>query len=132
MANPVGKPPLIITQEMIDKAESLAASGLTMEEIAGCLGIGERTFYEKKLEYPQFAQAIKNGKCKGIAMMANNLVKLAKGGNAAANIFFLKARAKWREADVMANDNALADKANVDIEATKSHIAKSKKSKKDE
>jgi len=108
-----GRPPFEITQEVIDKAESLAAAGLTMDEIAGCLGIGSRTLYEKKAEYPQFAQAISNGKCKGIGMMANNLVKLAKAGNAAANIFWLKARAKWKEKDeedVKAHAGALMEK----------------------
>ena len=93
----VGKPPLIITDEMIKKAESLAASGLTNEQIADCLDMGVTTFYEKSKIYTEFAQAIKRGKSKGIGMMANNLVKLAKGGNAAANIFWLKAQAKWRD-----------------------------------
>ena len=31
--------------------------------------------------------------------MANNLVELAKAGNAAANIFWLKSQGKWREKD---------------------------------
>jgi hypothetical protein len=92
-----GRPPLVITDEIIEKAESLAASGLTMEEIADCLNMGSTTLYEKKIEYPEFAAAIKRGKSKGIGMMANNLVELAKAGNAAANIFFLKSRAGWRE-----------------------------------
>lgn len=95
----VGKPPLIITEEMIKKAESLSAAGLTKEEIADCLDMGYSTLFEKEKEYPEFAEAIKRGKSKGIGMMANNLVKLAKAGNAAANIFWLKARAKWKEGD---------------------------------
>lgn len=94
----MARPAFEITDEVIEQAESLAANGLTMEEIAACLGIGERTFYEKKAAYPQFAQAIKRGKCKGIGMMANNLVKLAKAGNAAANIFWLKHHG-WSDQD---------------------------------
>lgn len=95
----MGKPRLEITKEMIEKAEELAGNGLTQQEIADCLGIGNSTLYEKLKEYPDFAEAIKRGKSKGIAMMANNLVTLAKNGNAAANIFFMKARAKWKEGD---------------------------------
>jgi hypothetical protein len=98
MAKP-GKPPLQITQEMIQKAESLAASGLTKQEIAQCLGMHYDTLNEKTKINPDFAEAIIRGKSKGIAMMANNLVKLAKAGNAAANIFWLKCQAKWREKD---------------------------------
>ena len=94
-----------ITDDLIAKAESLAASGLTIEEIAGCLGMGERTLYEKKASYPQLKQAISDGHHKGIGMMANNLVKLAKAGNAAANIFWLKARAKWRDGDERDQEN---------------------------
>ena len=94
---PMARPKFEITQEVIDKAESLAASGLTKEEIAGCLGISYQTLNEKTKMFPEFLEAIKNGQSKGIGMMANNLVKLAKAGNAAANIFWLKARAKWRD-----------------------------------
>lgn len=97
--HPGGRPRFEITDDIIARAESLAADGLTREEIALCLGMGTSTLYEKLNSYPELAEAINCGKAKGIAVMANNLVKLAKAGNAAANIFFLKARAKWREND---------------------------------
>ncbi len=106
MANTVIK----ITKEMIEKAEMLAGDGLTKQEIAHCLGIGHSTLYEKLKDNTELSEAINRGKSKGIAMMANNLVTLAKNGNAAANIFFLKARAKWREGD---EDNSdILNKAN--------------------
>ena len=118
----VGKPPLIITEEMIKKAESLSASGLTKEEIADCLDMAAGTLYEKQKQYPEFAEAIKRGRSKGIGMMANNLVKLAKGGNAAANIFWLKARAKWKEGDED-NEDSLK-RINHTLEQTKELINK--------
>lgn len=118
----VGKPSLKITDEMVEKAESLAAAGLTMYEIAQCLGMGQTTLYEKKAEYPKFAEAINRGKCKGIAMMSNNLVKLAKAGNAAANIFWLKARAKWKERDEEVED--MVAKATKLLDETKAIAAK--------
>jgi hypothetical protein len=109
MAKP-GRPKFAITNEVIAKTESLAAAGLTKQEISDCLGISYQTLNEKTKEYSDFSEAITKGKAKGIAMMANNLVKLAQGGNAAANIFFLKARAKWREGD---EDNSdILNKAN--------------------
>lgn len=118
----VGKPPLIITDEMIKKAESLAANGLTIQEICDCLDMGVSTLYDKCKEYPQFGEAIKRGKSKGIGMMANNLVKLAKGGNAAANIFWLKSRAKWKEGDE--DNNEAITKINQTLEQTKELIIK--------
>lgn len=93
----MARPPFEITDEVIEKAESLAANGLTKEEIADCLGICYMTLNRQEKANSAFSEAIKRGKSKGIAMMANNLVKLAKGGNAAANIFYMKARARWRE-----------------------------------
>lgn len=95
-----GRPKFEINPDVIEKVESLAANGLTKEEVALCLGISYQTLNEKTKENSDFSEAISRGKAKGIAVMANNLVKLAKAGNAAANIFFLKARAKWREGDL--------------------------------
>mgnify|MGYP001593264100 CR=1 FL=1 len=57
----VGKPPLIITEEMIQKAGEMASHGLTMEQIASCLGMGQSTMYDKFKKYPEFEEAIKNG-----------------------------------------------------------------------
>lgn len=84
----------------LKRVESLAASGLTLEQVAHCLGISYQTLNERSKEFADFSEAIKRGKSKGIGMMANNLVTLAKAGNAAANIFWLKSQAKWREKDV--------------------------------
>lgn len=95
----MARPKFEITEEIIKKAESLAANGLTKEEIAHCLDISYETLRVKSHEDAAFSGAIIRGRSKGIGMMANNLVKLAKGGNAAANIFWLKARAKWKEGD---------------------------------
>jgi hypothetical protein len=85
------------TPEILEKAESYAALGLTKEQIASCLGIGERTLYEKIHDCPQFAQALKRGLDKGIARMADLLVKHAQAGSVPSVIFFLKARAKWSD-----------------------------------
>ena len=116
----MARPPFEITQEVIDKAESLATNGLTKEEIAGCLGISYVTLNEKTKMFPAFLKAINDGKCKGIAMMANNLVKLAKAGNGACNIFYLKARAKWKE-----NDDEIIETLQKDMQEIKALALKS-------
>lgn len=109
-----GRPAIEITPEMIKKSESLAAQGLTIEQIASVLGIGERTLYEKQRQFPQLQQAIKAGQAKGIATIANALFNKAKSGDNTAMIFYLKCRAGWR--DVVAIDSGTG---NISIEIVK-------------
>jgi len=98
MANGIGRPPWIPPDP--EKVESLASRGLTMEQIADCLGIGLSTLYEKKNEYVDFAEAIKRGQAKGISIVANSLYESAKNGNTTAQIFYMKCRAQWKETTV--------------------------------
>ena len=92
-----GRPPIEITDGLCRKAESLAAQGLTMEQIALVLGMGERTIYEKMAKFPQFSQAIKRGQAKGVAAITNKLFKKAKDGDNTSMIFYLKNRAGWKD-----------------------------------
>lgn len=63
----------------MQKFENLAASGLTLEEIARAIGIGTATLYEKKNEYPEILEAIKNGKARANAIVHNALMILIQG-----------------------------------------------------
>lgn len=92
-----GRPPFEITDEVIEKAEWYASRGLTKEQIAGCLGISYETLNEKCKAFPDFSDAIRTGIDKGIAHMANLLIKNAENGNATAQIFYLKAKGGWKE-----------------------------------
>lgn len=96
---PLGRPKLVITADMMKKAEAHAARGLTMEQIADVLGIGERTLYEKTAEFPHFAQAIQGGRAKGIEKVANALFKEATGGDVQAMKYYLGSRNRenWGE-----------------------------------
>lgn len=96
----VGKKPLVITDEMIEKAEAMAARGLTQEQIASCLNMGETTLYAKFKEYPEFEKAVKRGKDKGISIVANALFKNCENGDKIAQMFYLKCRAGWKETSV--------------------------------
>ncbi len=80
------------------KVEAFAARGLTQEQIADALGISPRTLQSRKAESAEFADAIKRGQSRGIAQVANALFEKVKGGDTTAMIFFLKARAGWKEA----------------------------------
>ena len=79
------------------KVEVMAANGLTQQQIADSLGISVSTRYGRKRESEEFEEAIKRGKAKGVAVVTNELMKQVKRGNVTAMIFFLKARAGWKE-----------------------------------
>ena len=95
----MGRPLIQITEELCKKAESLSAQGLTMEQIAQTLGMGERTLYEKVKEYPHFSQAIEAGRAKGIAQVTNALFKKATDGDVSAQKYYLNNRdnANWKD-----------------------------------
>lgn len=82
-----------------DKVEALAAQGLTMDQIASCLGVGRSTLYERMGTEADVMDAIKRGRAKGVATVSNALFQSAKGGNITAQIFYLKNRAPqdWRD-----------------------------------
>jgi transcriptional regulator with XRE-family HTH domain len=84
----------------LKQVESLAANGLTDEQIASALGISRTTLANRKRENEQFVQAIKRGKAKGIALVTNKLMESIKGGNMTGMIFFLKTQAGWKETNV--------------------------------
>lgn len=88
------KPKIEIDLSMV---ESLATQGLTNQQIADSLGISERTLQNRKKDNAEFAEAIKKGKAKGIAVVTNALMKKIKSGNVTAMIFFLKTQGGWKE-----------------------------------
>lgn len=94
-----GRPEFKITDEVCAKAEKLAAQGLTGIQIASVLGMGDRTFYEKKAKYSQFSQAIDAGRAKGIASVTNALFKKANEGDVAAQKYYLNNRdnVSWKD-----------------------------------
>lgn len=81
------------------KVEALAAQGLTVEEIAGCLGVSRTTLYNRMGSEVDVLDAIKRGRAKGLATVTNALFQSAKGGNTTAQIFYLKNRGpkEWRD-----------------------------------
>jgi cytidylate kinase len=90
---PAGRPKsLAIDAELLEKVEALAAQGLTMDQIAHCLGIHGSTLYKNKAENTEFSEAIKRGRSKGIATITNALFVKAKNGDTTAQIFYLKNR----------------------------------------
>ncbi len=109
MPNPIGRPHWTPSEENIRQVEDYAARGLTQQQIADCLGIHISTLCDKKNVYSEFGDAIKRGQSKGIANVADFLRDSAQSGNVSAQIFYLKARAKW-------SDNAAIDDLHAKID----------------
>lgn len=81
----------------LEKVEQLAAQGLTQQQIADCLGISDRTLYERKRTSAEVAEAIKRGQAKGVAVVTNKLFEAARGGQPWAICFYMKTRGGWSE-----------------------------------
>jgi predicted transcriptional regulator len=79
------------------QVEDLASRGLTQAQIADGLGISEDTLYSRKRENEEFRDALKRGKSKGIAKIANTLFEKALEGDNTCMIFYLKACGGWSD-----------------------------------
>jgi transposase len=90
----VGRPPHQVTPEKQTMVRTLAAVGITHEDIASKLEISADTlvkYYKKELA---------DGRIDANAQVAKGLFDQAKQGNTAAAIFWLKTRAGWKETNV--------------------------------
>jgi hypothetical protein len=93
-----GRPGWTPDKVFLDELESMAARGLNNDQIASSIKLERRYFYAKKANFPEMDEAINRGKAKGILRVANALFENAiVSNNVTAQIFFLKARAGWRD-----------------------------------
>lgn len=95
----MGRPKWIPTPEVCKDAEKMAARGLTVSQIADCLGVSESTLYNKQGEYLEFMESIKRGRSKGMQDITNALYEKALSGDNTSMIFYLKHRDRenWGE-----------------------------------
>ncbi len=98
-----GRPMIEFTPEQITQLEALAAV-LTKGQIADYFSISETTLRAIEQRQPEVSDAYKKGRVKQCATMGVNLIQLAKAGNVAANIFYLKTQAGWKESEPEAQD----------------------------
>lgn len=91
-----GKPPWVPTEEILVKVRELAALGLMDRDIAYRVGIHPHGFSSKKSEYPELAEAIKEGQAEGIERHAAQL-EVHGIKNLGATIFYLKCKGGWKE-----------------------------------
>lgn len=84
---------------MPEQVEQLAKLGLTMKQIAGCIGYSRAHLYRLKDSKRDIRDALKRGRAKGLSIVTNALYTSALEGNVTAQIFYLKNRSpnEWRD-----------------------------------
>ena len=87
-----GRPAWIPTETVCQEAREMASNGITVAQIADCLGISESTLYAKQGEYKEFLDTIKRGRSEGLNKVSNALFEKATQGNVTAMIYYLKVR----------------------------------------
>ena len=75
--NPVGRPRFEVTPEVLKEVEEMAGRGLTISQMASCLGISPATIYNKQSEYLEFLETIKKGQAIGLQKVTNALFENA-------------------------------------------------------
>jgi hypothetical protein len=106
MAKAGRKPIEIEEKELI----SLAAQGLTDQEIIDYLNISTTTFYKYKRQKAQFTQALAHGRARGVAAIANKLYNKAAAGDLEAMKFFLERRAGWIRQENLKHEGEIGGK----------------------
>ena len=86
-----GRPEYEKTDENIKKVEALAIAGVPQKIISQILKISEPTLRK------HFRNELDTSKARANAVISQALFRNAKSGNVAAQIFWLKTQAGWRE-----------------------------------
>ena len=89
----------------LSRVESLAAQGLTQQEIADALNVSISTVEDRNRTNKDFKDAIKKGRAKGLAVVTNKLFEKAREGDLGAICFYLKTRGGWSEKSEVKVDN---------------------------
>jgi hypothetical protein len=85
------------------QAEAMAAYGIPEAEIAAVLKLDPKTLRK------HFRDELDLGRTKANAQVAGFLFNAAKNGNVTAQIFWLKTRARWKEAPIELEHSARFD-----------------------
>jgi hypothetical protein len=85
--------------EFVEQARKLCLLGATDDQLASFFDVATSTISKWKLDFPEFAEALKGGKVGADMEVAASLYKRATGGDTVAMIFWLKNRARdqWRD-----------------------------------
>ncbi len=98
----------------LELVEQLAANGLTDTQIAAFFGMSLTELRKKKKTSDMLDRALATGQAKGVAKVANKLfINATVENNLIAQIFYLKARGGWREADKIQKEDGTGEQIKV-------------------
>jgi hypothetical protein len=83
-----------LTPERLRQIEAAAGCGLSDEEVARVVGLDA-----KVLDRPKVRKALEKARANVVQQVAAALIRKALGGNIPAAVFYLKAKAGWRDTD---------------------------------
>ena len=94
------------TEQDLEYIRIHSSHGATPSEMAEALGISTATLHRALRDggHIRLLDAIKRGRQEASQQVANRLWEMAMNGNVVAAIFYLKARANWRDSDKDAID----------------------------
>lgn len=86
-------------EEYVEQCYRLALLGADDKRLAAFFQIGESTFNEWKIKYPQLAESLKAGRDEADCKVVQSLYEKALKGDTTAMIFWLKNRQRfsWRD-----------------------------------
>ena len=97
----MARKPFVVNDAIHEKVRHLAGLGVSQDDIARIVRCSPKTLRKRCRDDLDCGAAEAN------AIVSNCLFAAAKGGNIAAQIFWLKSRARWRERD--GSDHRTAD-----------------------
>src|SRR6201997_5537173 len=100
-APPMPRKPFVVNERVREKVRHLAGIGVRQDDIARIVRCSPKTLRKRCRDDLDCGVAEAN------AIVSGSLFAAAKAGNIAAQIFWLKSRAQWRER--AASDNRAAD-----------------------
>jgi len=79
-----------VTEDMYERVQQLAGTGLNTAQIAAMIGMSRRTLYMRFKENPRLKEARDEGRSKSVAMVVNRLFAKCMEGDYSAMQFFLR------------------------------------------
>jgi hypothetical protein len=92
-APPMARKPFVVNDALREKVRHLAGLGVSQDDIARIVQCSPKTLRKRCRD------DLDCGAVEANAIVSNCLFAAAKGGNIAAQIFWLKSRARWRQRD---------------------------------
>lgn len=105
-----GRPAHEPTDQQRSQVEAMAGYGIPHHDMARIIGITHKTL-EK-----HYRDELDTGSAKATAKVAETLYRQAVNGNTGAAIFWLKARAGWREKQQVEHTGAGGEPINLKVE----------------